>query len=222
MKKKQIPDTLNRRKFKKIRFAYQNLSLEDMDGELWVDIEGFEGYYQVSNMGRIKSLPRKWISGNSVREYKKPFIRKQSMHDRGYCQVLLRKYNILKNYKTHVLVGKYFVPNPSNLPEINHKRGVKLDNRFHQLEWCTPLENVRHAIAMGLKKPSYGIKNGMAKLTNKQVKEIFNSNTPSRATAKKYKVSKNLILRIRSRETWGHLTKNLPIPVGRLKPNGVL
>lgn len=98
----------------------------------------------------------------------------------------------------HRLVGEAFIPNPDNLPEINHKRGIKTDNRATELEWCTGAENTRHAIKTGLYKPS-GEDNGQAKLTWKQIREIRDQYEPwsrefgGQALAKKYGVRDSTI-----------------------------
>ena len=115
--------------------------------EIWKDIEGYEGLYQVSNMGRIKSLSRK----QSLKER----ILKPGNGTGGYQIVKLCNGNI-KTKRVHRLVGKEFIPNPENKPQINHKWGNKLDNRACALEWCTQIENINHAFKTGLiktKKP---------------------------------------------------------------------
>lgn len=99
--------------------------------EIWKDIEGYEGLYQVSNMGRVRSL-----------KYKKERIlkpRKQS----GYYRVSL--YNDKKyEYSIHRLVANAFIPNPDNLPQVNHKDENRTNNCINNLEWCTPKYNYNY------------------------------------------------------------------------------
>lgn len=105
--------------------------------EVWQDIDGYEGFYRISNFGRIISLPR-----NGTR--KTPRILKRVSDKRGYEIVILSKNGIRKTYKTHRLVAQTFIPNPNNLPQINHKNEIKTDNNVYNLEWCDSLYNVNY------------------------------------------------------------------------------
>lgn len=75
--------------------------------------------------------------------------------DSGYVRVLIRTKSIKKNYKVHRLVATAYIPNPKNLPEVNHKNGDKTDNRVENLEWCNRQENMDHSVANGLHKPKH-------------------------------------------------------------------
>lgn len=99
--------------------------------EVWKRIEGQN--YDVSNHGRIRNI----ITNH---------IRKPEIHDRKYLRIRLNK----KHYKVHRLVGLYFISNPEDKPEINHKDGNKLNNHVENLEWVTPKENTKHALDTGL------------------------------------------------------------------------
>lgn len=101
--------------------------------EIWKDIEGYECKYQVSNLGRIKSL-------NYNRE-KQIKILKPHIDCGGYLRVGLRKEGKEKIYKMHRLVAQAFLPNPNNYPQINHKDEDKTNNCVSNLEWCTPKYN---------------------------------------------------------------------------------
>ena len=116
--------------------------------EIWKDIPNYENSYQVSNLGRVKSL------GNKS-NHKKEIILKQS-NVMNYQCVSLRKNNKAKMFKIHRLVAQTFIPNPSNLPQVNHKDGNKLNNKLNNLEWCTASENIKHAFKTGLKKSLRG------------------------------------------------------------------
>lgn len=107
--------------------------------EIWKDIDGYEGLYQVSNLGRIKSLQRYvWrgngIGGNSIVKEK---IKKKDITNLGYERTTLSKDNIDKHYSVHRLVAQAFIPNPDNLPVINHKDENPSNNHVDNLEWCT-------------------------------------------------------------------------------------
>ena len=115
-----------------------------MENEIWKDIEGYEGYYQISNMGRVRSVERTIITKNGVaRRYKKKQMK--IFHDGGgYCFVVLSKEGECKKKKVHRLVALAFIPNPEGKEEINHKNEKKDDNRVENLEWMTRKENVNY------------------------------------------------------------------------------
>ena len=108
-----------------------------MDNEVWKPIVGFEGIYEVSNYGRIKSLPRLWTKGKIL----KPYLNRY-----GYHVVSLRKEAKWKTYclKVHRVVAQAFIDNPHNYPYINHKDEVKTNNVVENLEWCTPHYNLHY------------------------------------------------------------------------------
>lgn len=106
--------------------------------EVWKDIEGYEGLYQVSNFGRIKSLSRKDGFFNMPTRIKKQNI---SNH---YFAVGLSKNGIYKTMHVHRIVAKAFLQNPDNLPQVNHKDENKLNNRVDNLEWCSAKYNVNY------------------------------------------------------------------------------
>lgn len=115
--------------------------------EIWKDIEGYKGSYQASNLGPIKSLDRFDSAGHKL----KGKILKGYINPDGYRQVTLCNGNI-KTCVVHRIIALTFIPNPENKPYINHKKGIKIDNRVSELEWCTPSENNKHAYDIGLKR----------------------------------------------------------------------
>lgn len=112
--------------------------------EVWKDIENYPNY-QVSSFGNVKSKPRKGTHGG---------ILKQEVNKYGYCKVLLLNNNKRLSASVHRLVAQAFIPNPSNLPQVNHIDGNKLNNHTDNLEWCTPKDNVRHRFEV-LKQKHY-------------------------------------------------------------------
>lgn len=122
---------------------YENLSLEDMEGEVWKDVVGGEGLYQVSNMGRIKRLARKG-KGNSpvdkIMKQQKPKTPKLPLHLRLFIN------GRQKNVSTHRIVAQAFLPNPNNYTEIDHIDTNRYNNVVDNLRWCTKSMNMRNPI----------------------------------------------------------------------------
>lgn len=103
--------------------------------EEWKDIKGYEGLYQVSNEGRVRSLDR-YVNGRNCQVLRKGRIRKFKIDKKGYLLVCLSISNIEKTYKVNRLVAEAFIENPDNLPCTNHKNCIPSDNRVENLEWC--------------------------------------------------------------------------------------
>lgn len=122
--------------------------------EIWTAIVGFEGIYQVSNFGRVRSLSRRIKTHGASYRYTKEKLMKIHHFDTGYCYVVLSKDGRSKNVLLHRLVAMHFIPNLENKPEVNHRDGDKDNNFDWNLEWVTPSENIRHSYRIGLEKPS--------------------------------------------------------------------
>lgn len=114
-------------------------SIENLPGEEWRDIEGYLGLYQVSNKGRVKSL-------NYNRTGKEQIL-KNILEPTGYYRVNLAKEGKWKHFTVHRLVCNAFIPNPNNLPCINHKDENKQNNSLQNLEWCTVKYNINYGTA---------------------------------------------------------------------------
>ena len=108
--------------------------------EEWRPIEGYEGLYEVSNTGLIRSLDR--FVGNRNRIKGK--ILSINIKKGGYCSVVLSKYGKMKGYQVHRLVAQAFIPNPDNLPQVNHIDEDKSNNCVDNLEWCTAKYNINY------------------------------------------------------------------------------
>lgn len=118
--------------------------------EIWKDIQGYEGMYQVSNLGRVRSLDREIVTPHPrnpkyIHRYiKMGGIKSQRLNNKGYREVDLYKNNIQDTRTVHRLVATAFLPNPSHLPEVNHIDENPRNNRLENLEWVDRLQNVRH------------------------------------------------------------------------------
>lgn len=109
--------------------------------EIWKDIKGYEGYYQVSNLGRVKS------NGNRS-NHKTEKLLSLNKNSKGYLRVMLYRECKYKSFFVHRLVAEHFIPNPLNLPQVNHLDCDKTNNCVSNLEWCTNRENTIHSYRM--------------------------------------------------------------------------
>ena len=123
--------------------------------EVWKDVEGYEGLYQVSDLGRVKSLDRWRYNAilKGERQLIRGTVRKAHPDRRGYLKVTLYKDGKRTTFPVHRLVAEAFIPNPENKPQINHKDGCKVNNSVDNLEFCTRAENMAHAFGTGLNSP---------------------------------------------------------------------
>lgn len=123
--------------------------------ELWKDIPGFEGLYQVSNLGRVKSLPRQIWNGKGFFTSTEKILHPNTL-TKGYFQAELKKDKKRHLLQVHRLVATTFIPNPDpcTLNQVNHINGNKQDNRLENLEWSNNSLNQKHAWATGLQKVS--------------------------------------------------------------------
>ena len=134
---------------------------------VWKDIRGYEGLYQVSNLGEIKSL-------NYART-KRSKVMSPGTDRNGYKFIYLWKNKSKERFSVHRLVANAFIPNPNNLPEVNHKNEIKCDNRLTNLEWCTREYNNNYGTAR--KRAAQTIKGKMANGKNPAAKKVICINT---------------------------------------------
>lgn len=119
--------------------------------EEWRDVVGYEGKYQVSNLGNVRSVDRTFTNACGVNVTRKGVMLKPMLNQGGYMKVTMHKDGKVNTEVIHRCVAEAFIPNENNLPQVNHKDGNKRNNNVSNLEWCTALENMHHAINQGLR-----------------------------------------------------------------------
>jgi len=175
--------------------------------EIWRQIRGYEGLYEVSSEGRIRTEYRLHRNQNKKTWYKDPIIRKPFVHKNGYLFVTLSKDNRVKGFSVHRLVGQAFIPNPKKKPQINHKDLNRANNNAENLEWMTNRENSMHSRRNGFNNS--GEKNGNAKLNEYQVRVIkhcFTLGMKAVEIMKYFPVGKSRLSYIKNNKTWKHIT----------------
>jgi hypothetical protein len=120
----------------------------DIQNEVWKDVIGYEGLYQISNFGRVKSFPKWMGSYYSKEKILTPKVDKDGYENVGLCH----PNNKRKYLRINRLVASAFIENPNNLPQVNHNDGNKKNNFADNLEWASAQENVQHAWDIGLKE----------------------------------------------------------------------
>jgi len=174
--------------------------------ETWKYIDGYEGYYEVSTLGNVRSIDRKVPNARHGEINCKGKKLKPAIDACGYFRVALSKNRKLSTYKVHRLVMLAFI-GESKL-QVNHKNGIKTDNRLENLEYCTQSENILHAYQNNLMKPSIGSKNGNSKLNEDQVRiiryELPRTNKAREQAAKAFNVSASQIkdIQLKRRNIW--------------------
>ena len=164
-----------------------------MNDEVWKDVPGYEGLYKVSSHGRVYSSVTNKIMKSS-----------ESSH--GYLVVQLSNHGKSREWKVHRLVAISFIPNPFNLPQVNHKDLDKKNNFVENLEWCTLKFNIEHASRNGRRTAgATGTLSPNHKLTESDVREIrrqLNLGISGAQIARKYNVDNTTIYNIKHGETW--------------------
>lgn len=197
-------------KFKTITKHANCDKIIDLNGEIWVDVKGYENSYMISNHGRIKSKDRNVIGSNNSEIFTKGRLKILNLNKTGYLDIGLWKEGQCKRVAIHRLVAIHFVSNPGSKPIINHKNANKKDNKYSNLEWCTHKENIQHSWKNGLSSVLKGEKAINSILTRQKVlaiRRLFKINPKSnqRNIAKKLNVHYVTINNVITKKTWKHL-----------------
>lgn len=184
-----------------------------MTEEIWKPVVGHEGLYIVSNLGRIKALERfrRGVSknGNEFLRRMPERILAPAPHTAGYLGLSLTKAgDKAVSCLIHRIVAEAFIPNPRDLPYVNHIDANKHNNAVANLEWCTATENYRHAKSLGLVPDARGSQKGSAKLHEDQVfviKKMIQLGFSNEELAAIFKVSTAPISYIRNNQAWTHV-----------------
>lgn len=156
-----------------------------------------DSVYFITEDGRVfNSKSKKFLSST---------VRNRRYHKIG----LFLNYGIKTDFLIHRLVAECYIPNPDNLPQVNHIDGNKANNHYSNLEWCTSGENIKHSHLLGLTRPKRGEKCNFAKLTKEDIIEIKklyeNGDLYQREIAEKFNVQQSAISRIINNKRWKHL-----------------
>ena len=175
-----------------IDFAYP----DSTDIDSMVEIPGYEGLYAITKDGRVWSYKKlnSYVTWMKSREDK-------------YKRIELRKDNKKKSHYLHRLLAEAYIPNPDNLPYVNHIDGNKHNNNLGNLEWCTHAENMKHAFTIGLKNLT-GSKNNNSKLVEEDaidIRMLFEKGFDRGYLANVYKVNRATINHVIARDTWKHV-----------------
>lgn len=175
--------------------------------EEWRDINGYIGYYQISDKGRVKSVKRK-IKRSNGRVYSvSERILKSATNKSGYPRVSLSKEKS-RTHRVHRLVAVAFLLSKENKFEVNHINGAKHDNFLENLEWVTSSENMIHAYKNKLRLPMIGENNPSAKINKFQaltIKTLLMSGFGPSKISKMYDISVHIIKDISRKRTWKHV-----------------
>lgn len=188
-----------KRSSKKYPGRYEIVYLE---GEIWKNVVGYEEYYMVSNKGRVISKGRTVFKSNG-RNCKQRDRLLNTYSGDWYHGIVIAIDGLRLTKNVHRLVAEAFIPNPKNLPEVNHINGIKSDNKVENLEWCTDLENKRHAIKVGL-KPKVCI----SKYTEEQIRRIRimdGMGMSDREIGEIVGVNRRSVQTIRTGRQWSHI-----------------
>ncbi len=174
--------------------------------EIWKDVADYEGLYQISNLGNVKSCRREIYRPLTGKCILKEKSLAKNLH-KWYYMVTMCKLGVHDRRLIHRMVAQHFVPNPFNKPQVNHIDHNPLNNRFDNLEWTTQAENIQHAIKNG-RTYRKGESSHYHKLTNEKIlaiRELGKTKRGYKKIADKFGLTKWYVCRIVNRKVWNHI-----------------
>ncbi len=187
--------------------------------EEWKSVPSYEGLYEVSNTGKVKSLARwkqndpnrtpYWIPERLIYQHKAPH---------GYMMVCLSKNGDTRTFSVHRLMLRAFLGEPPHKHEACHANGIRDDNRLENLRWDTRVNNFKDREKHG--NTPRGERNGCSKLDDEKVRAILADSRSNRQIAKSYGITGVTVDRIKRRESWAHVESDNIIPTDKLRRDG--
>jgi len=172
--------------------------------EVWKDIEGYKGYYQISNMGQVRSVSRMVMSGGVARKRVGKLLKQYCGTD-GYMYVRLCKLGKAKYWRAHRLVAIHFIPNPNNYPAVNHLDADVTNNQISNLEWCTIKQNNKHTYNLGRNNQRYGSEHWQSKIDEikaRAIKHLLKTDMPMTHIAAAVDTTYHIVKAIKQGRTW--------------------
>lgn len=179
-----------------------------MSYEKWEPVKNYNKYYEVSDSGKVRSITRS-VPVNSIQGSKivQGRVLKAGLSSNGYVSVTLSKFGKFKYPSVHRLVAEAFIPNPKNLPQVNHKDGDKTNNNAWNLEWVDEIGNMKHASDLGL-VDNRGVKSPNNKYSEEIIIEVKKLLTEGLSTVKISKltgVNRTTVYRVKTGQQWSHI-----------------
>lgn len=176
--------------------------------ETWKPVLGYEGHYEVSDLGRVRSTDTRINLASGRTRVRKGRVLAEQWTNRRYASISLARDGETNGARVHRLAAVAFVENPNSADEVNHIDGDRRNNAASNLEWVTRAQNNDHAISSGLKIAVKGVAHGMARLSEETVLAIrakHSQGTSMYRLAKNYGVSIQTISAIVNRRSWSHI-----------------
>ncbi len=149
--------------------------MENLQNEIWKPVMGYEGMYEISNYGRVKSLGRAIVDKYGyIQRISTDKLLKLTQEKSGYLSVVFNNKGFSKKKLVHRVVAIHFLNNPQEKPQVNHKDGIKNNCHFLNLEWATISENTQHAYNSGLIKKRFNEDCNLTTISNNKIDEIKN------------------------------------------------
>lgn len=175
-------------------------------GEIWTGVPGYHSRYLVGERGRILSLVRRTECGKVIYRDKAKFM--APIPSGGYLNIMLSNEQGKRIWRINRFIATVFIPNPNNLPEVNHLDGDPYNNRVSNLEWCTRSQNMKHLYSVLQRGHVCGEASAKSSLTNDDVARIYLMSGTNNSIAGMYGVSSKCISNIKNGTSWRHVTQD--------------